>query len=167
LKTGKFKDSGAEYKPMDPESRALLQGVIDDVLVQFKEAVVEGRKISPEALDKIADGRIFSGKQALDLRLVDELGGVDAAVRAAGKLGKIEGEPKVVYPSQPHSSPWVDYFVGDEEEGEASARRIQPRAGFLSDLAQAFSLIGSPVAAPQAGPGIYWLWSQAGSVREE
>ena len=77
LKTGKFKDAGAEYKPMDPESRALLQGVIDDVLVQFRKAVADGRKLPEAKVAAIADGRIFSGRQAKALGLVDELGGIE------------------------------------------------------------------------------------------
>ena len=59
IKTGKFKDAGGEHREMTPEDRALLQGMIDDVLVQFKTAVAAGRKLSLEDVTKVADGRIF------------------------------------------------------------------------------------------------------------
>ncbi len=163
LKTGKFKDAGAEYRPMDPESRELLQGVINDVLLQFKMAVAEGRKLPLEAVDRVADGRIFSGKQALDLKLVDELGGIEAAIRSAAKLGKIKGEPQVVYPSSSRTPVWMQ-FLTDESEEEASSdlgSRGQSKAiESLGQLAQVLTQSIQKGGVPTEGPGIYWLWSQ-------
>jgi protease-4 len=98
VKSGAFKDIGSPVRDMKPEERELLQGVIDNVHLQFIEAVAEGRKMDREKVAKIADGRIFSGAQAKELGLVDVLGNLEDAVAEAGKLAKIEGEPRVVTP---------------------------------------------------------------------
>jgi protease-4 len=162
LKTGKFKDAGAEYRPMDPESRELLQGVINDVLNQFKAAVVEGRKITTEEINAIADGRIFSGRQALGLKLVDELGGIESAIQSAAKMAKIKGEPKVVYPSSSRTPAWMELFA-DQSEEEATARpAIQSESHTLKSLmrlADSFSRTIESGGVPNVGPELYWLWS--------
>jgi protease-4 len=98
VKSGIFKDIGSPVRDMKPEERELLQGVIDNVHSQFIGAVAEGRKMDREKVAKIADGRIFSGEQAKALGLVDALGNLEDAVAEAGKLAKIEGEPRVVTP---------------------------------------------------------------------
>ncbi len=98
VKSGEFKDIGSPVRDMKPEERALLQSVIDNVHGQFIAAVVEGRRMDRESVVRIADGRIFSGEQAKALGLVDVLGNLEDAVAEAGKLAKIEGEPRVVTP---------------------------------------------------------------------
>lgn len=98
VKSGAFKDIGSPIRPMRAEEQALLQGVIDNVHAQFVQAVAEGRRLDREKVAAIADGRIFSGEQAKELGLVDALGNLEDAVAEAGRLGKIEGEPKVVTP---------------------------------------------------------------------
>jgi protease-4 len=97
LKSGKFKDSGSPLKDLTPEERAYLQSTIDDVHNQFKKAVGDTRKLKPEEVNAIADGRIFTGQQAVDLKLVDEIGTMNDAIDAAAKLGGIEGEPNVTH----------------------------------------------------------------------
>ncbi|HRS87226.1 MAG TPA: signal peptide peptidase SppA [Syntrophales bacterium] len=98
VKSGRFKDIGTPVREMTPEERELLQGVVDDIYDHLLDIVSAERKIKKEELRKIADGRIFTGRQAKSLGLVDELGDQGAAVRLAGKLGGIEGKPEVVYP---------------------------------------------------------------------
>jgi protease-4 len=98
VKSGAFKDIGSPLREMKAEERELLQGVIDNVHSQFIGAVAEGRKMERESVAKIADGRIFSGEQAKSLGLVDAIGNLEDAVADAGKLAKIEGEPRVVTP---------------------------------------------------------------------
>jgi protease-4 len=98
IKSGSFKDTGSPVREMSPEERKLLQSVIDNVHSQFVNAVVEGRKLPREDVLAIADGRILSGEQAKGLGLVDVLGNQEDAVAEAGKMAKIEGEPRVVTP---------------------------------------------------------------------
>jgi protease-4 len=71
---------------------------MDDVHQQFIEAVAEGRALEPSTVQALADGRIFTGRQAKDAKLVDELGNLDDAIQLAADLAGIEGEPKVIEP---------------------------------------------------------------------
>lgn len=96
IKSGKNKDIGSAFRTMKPEERELLQGVMDNVHEQFIRAVAEGRKMNIEDVRKIADGRIFTGEQAKEQGLVNELGTLDDATKAAAKLAGIKEEPEVV-----------------------------------------------------------------------
>lgn len=98
VKSGPFKDIGSPVREMKAEERDLLQVVVDNVHSQFVAAVAEGRQMQRDSVAKIADGRIFSGEQAKALGLVDALGNLEDAVAEAGKMAKIEGEPRVVTP---------------------------------------------------------------------
>lgn len=96
IKTGKFKDTGSPARAMTDEERGMLQGVIDSTHGQFVKAVAQGRKLPEESVRAIADGRIFSGEQALALKLVDRIGSMQDAVDEAARLGGIKGEPKLI-----------------------------------------------------------------------
>jgi protease-4 len=98
IKSGKFKDTGSPVRDMTDEERELLQVTLDDVHNQFIDAVFEGRQehLTREEIVALADGRIFSGQQALEHKLVDQLGNLPDAIDRAGELGGISGKPKVV-----------------------------------------------------------------------
>src|SRR5882724_3613486 len=96
IKSGPFKDVLSPFRPMTDEERSLMQGVIDDAHDQFVEAVSKGRGIPAERVREFADGRIFTGRQAKEWGLVDELGGLQTAVELAGKVAGIEGLPKTI-----------------------------------------------------------------------
>ncbi|NTW99256.1 MAG: signal peptide peptidase SppA [Geobacteraceae bacterium] len=98
LKTGKYKDSGSPVRQFSAEDRAMLQSVIDNTHQQFVRAVAEGRRMPIEDVRKIADGRILSGEQAKDLKLVDRLGTLQDAIEEAGRLAGISGEPELLLP---------------------------------------------------------------------
>ncbi|HET9963629.1 MAG TPA: signal peptide peptidase SppA [Nitrospiraceae bacterium] len=98
IKSGRFKDVGSPLRKMSDEERKLLQAVMDDVHHQFIQAVAEGRSLEPSEVVPLADGRIFTGRQAKEARLVDELGDLEDAIRIAAEVAGIEGEPKVVEP---------------------------------------------------------------------
>ena len=100
IKSGKFKDILSPTRNLTEEERGLLQGVIDSIQSQFIEAVVQGRNIPREKVAKIADGRIFSGEQAMHEGLVDELGNLQDAIEIASKMAGIIGRPDVVYPEK-------------------------------------------------------------------
>lgn len=96
VKSGKFKDTGSPHRELTPEDRVYLQSWIDDAFGQFVDVVARERRLSKTAVMKIADGRVFTGRQAKALGLVDLLGDYRDAVRLAGRLGKIKGEPELV-----------------------------------------------------------------------
>lgn len=96
VKAGEYKDIGSPYREMTAEEQKLLQAVIDDVHSQFIEAVATGRNLAEADVRGLADGRIFTGRQALQLKLVDQLGDLEDAIRVAGELAGIKGKPVVV-----------------------------------------------------------------------
>jgi protease-4 len=96
IKSGKHKDLASAFRGIGKEERMILQNVLDNVHEQFITAVAEGRNIEVSELRKIADGRIFTGQQAIDVGLVDELGNMEDAIRITADLAGIEGEPKVI-----------------------------------------------------------------------
>lgn len=110
VKSGEYKDIGSPAREMTSLEREILQDLIDDVHSQFVASVAVGRKLDEEAVRVIADGRIFSGRRAMDMGLVDRMGNLDVAIRRAGELAGIDGEPNVVYP--PGKRPkFIDLFI--------------------------------------------------------
>ncbi len=109
FKSGRLKDMLAIDQPVTPEARAIVQEVLGEMHRQFKEAVAAQRKLAMEEVDPLADGRIFTGQEALEHKLVDELGGLVAAAQAAAKVAGIEGEPELVTPKK--RIPILDRFI--------------------------------------------------------
>ena len=87
VKAGKFKDLGSPLREMTDEERKLLEGLLENVHTQFITAVAKGRKLSTDQVRPLADGRVYSGEQALGLKLVDRLGGLRDAVALAAERG--------------------------------------------------------------------------------
>jgi protease IV len=100
ITAGKLKDSGSPFKPMTAEEREYFSRMLEDVHAQFIQAVADGRGLKVEEVTPVADGRVFTGRQAKEMKLVDELGGLSDAVEAVAKLAGIKGEPKTEYPKQ-------------------------------------------------------------------
>ena len=96
IKSGRYKDMASPFRAMTEEDRTLLQGVLDDVHAQFIEAVATGRALNVEQVKGMADGRIFTGRQAKSVSLVDELGDLQDAIKLAAQLVGISGEPRVI-----------------------------------------------------------------------
>ncbi|MFY9399084.1 MAG: signal peptide peptidase SppA [Desulfomonilia bacterium] len=102
---GEFKDAGSPFKPLTETERRHFKDMARDVHDQFKEAVAEGRGISSELVDEYADGRVFTGRQALSAGLIDRLGGLDAVIEDARQRAGIEGEPRIVW-GRPDQGYW-------------------------------------------------------------
>ncbi|MGQ9631225.1 MAG: signal peptide peptidase SppA [bacterium] len=96
VKSSAFKDIGLPSREMTEEEKAVIQGVVDDDYRQFIKVVAEARNMSEEEVRKLADGRIYTGSQALNLGLVDELGNFQDGLDVAAKLGGIEGKPRIL-----------------------------------------------------------------------
>jgi len=96
IKSGPHKDMGSAARPLTPEERRIFQGMVDDIYDQFVAVVARGREMEESRVRQLADGRVFTGNQAKELGLVDELGDLRDAVRLAGRLAGIRGEPRVV-----------------------------------------------------------------------
>jgi len=115
IKSGARKDVGNFMRAMTPDERTYLQSVLDDEHSQFVEAVAKGRGMKAQDVWSIADGSVFTGRQAKAMGLVDELGDLEDAIKLAGKMGRIEGEPKVVTEEKKYS--FWDILKGEDMGG--------------------------------------------------
>lgn len=116
IKSDSAKDVGSPFRRMNPEDRELLQGVVSDVYEQFLEIVATERELPSDSLRPIADGRIFTGRQALAYGLVDSLGTFEEAKLIAAEFSGIKGEPRLIRPRRPFRS-WLVDFMESTAEG--------------------------------------------------
>jgi protease-4 len=100
ITAGKMKDVGSPLKPLSEEDRKFLEGILQNMHQQFKKAVQVGRGLDEAKINELADGRIFTGQQALDLGLVDQLGNQQDAIDLAAKMLGIKDKPKLLYPKK-------------------------------------------------------------------
>lgn len=112
LKTGEFKDTGNPARPMTQAERAYLQSMLDNMLSQFVQAVADGRKMKVEDIKTIADGRVWTGNQAIGLKLIDQIGDFQAAVKDTARSVGIKGEPTLVHPEKERHT-LLDLILGD------------------------------------------------------
>lgn len=104
IKTGAYKDSGAEYRAMREDEKALFQQMADEVLAQFKGAVAEGRKMAPDKVTQYADGRVFTGETAVKLGFADQLGTIEDAKKLIGQMSGIGPKPEMFEPPKKRPS---------------------------------------------------------------
>lgn len=143
ITAGKLKDAGNPFREMSAEERSYFQAMLEDVHAQFIGAVVESRKLPEEEVRKVADGRVFTGRKAKELKLVDELGGLLDAVREAGKLAGMRGEPRIEYPSK--DRPLFRAMFGDD--AQALVHALSTRLG------EVLSAPGPRLLMPSPAPG--------------
>ncbi len=101
VKSGAFKDEGSAFRPMTEEEVAVWQAIIDEAYQGFVQVVADGRKLPVDQVKKLADGRVYTGRQAQSLGLVDKLGNLPDVVKRAAELGGIQGEPRIVEYKEP------------------------------------------------------------------
>lgn len=128
MKAGKLKDMMSPYRPMGAEERAVVERLLKEIHEQFIEAVAEGRGMTVEEVRQLADGRIYSGAQAKENKLVDELGGLQDALRAAGQLGGVAGRAQM---KEYGPSGLLRWLFGSS--GSRGSTRIGVTGGLLYD----------------------------------
>jgi protease-4 len=96
IKSGEFKDVGSPYRQMTEEEKAYLGGLLDRVYEQFLRTVSEGRGLPLDRIRELAEGRLYTGEEAVELGLVDKIGTYEDALLMAARMGGISGEPRVV-----------------------------------------------------------------------
>lgn len=104
VKSGQYKDIGSPLREMTPEERIIIQELVDDIYSQFIDVIVENRKLTREQVVAIADGRVFTGRKAKELGLVDQLGDLSSAARLASELSGKDGKYDLVYPQKKNPS---------------------------------------------------------------
>jgi protease IV len=112
VKSGVNKDIGSPFQPLSPEGRQILQSLVDNVHSQFVVAVAQSRGMDEAEVRKLADGRIYSGEQAKDLGLVDQIGTLEDAIELAAKRAGIAEEPAVYYSRPEQEKWWERFFMG-------------------------------------------------------
>ena len=95
IKSGKYKDTGSMFRQMTEPEKEIWQSIIDQSYEEFVRIVAEGRDLPVDEVKTLADGRVYTGQQALDLKLVDKLGNLPEAIARAAELGGISGEPRI------------------------------------------------------------------------
>jgi protease-4 len=111
VKSAANKDIGSPFQPLSSEGKAILQSLVDNVHNQFVGAVAEARSMDPTEVRKLADGRIYSGAQAKELGLVDQLGNLEDAIELAAKRAGLEEEPAVYYSREEQPYWWERLFM--------------------------------------------------------
>jgi protease-4 len=112
MKAGEFKDTGSPTRDLTPAEQQYMQGLIDNMHSQFIQAVAEGRKAKVEDIRAIANGKVWTGEQALSMKLIDEVGDFQTAVKETAKSVGISGEPVLVHPERDRKTV-LDLLFGD------------------------------------------------------
>jgi protease-4 len=134
IKSGEFKDTGDPARDLTPAERTYLQGMVNNMKEQFVAAIASGRGLKAEDIGGLADGRVWTGQQALALKLVDQIGDFEAAVQDTAKAVGIKGEPALVRLAKERRG-LLDLIFGDASE-------------WLPDRSKLM----------QRNPGFYFLW---------
>lgn len=116
VKSGAHKDMGSPFRPVTPGDRAVLGALVDDVFNQFTEAVIRERQLPPDTVQRLADGRVLSGRQALHEGLVDRLGNLYDAESAAGRMAGLGARPRIVQARRRRST-LLDLVLGGKAAG--------------------------------------------------
>lgn len=133
LKSGAMKDVGSPTRPMTAEERAYIEGILKKLHEQFKASVALSRGLTKGEMDAIADGRILTGLEAKEKKLVDEIGGMNLATKIAAELGGVKGEPEVFYPPKGKERFWESLV-----EGTVSRASERVLSAFLTPLRLTF-----------------------------
>jgi protease IV len=132
IKSGKFKDLGSPLRAMTSEEHILLQNVVNDVHKQFVQAIAKGRGLPLSEINRIADGRIMTGQQALKLNLIDEVGGLEKTIDLLAKKIGVVGKPKVI--EQKEKIPFLNWLLQGRLSNRLAETFIpspQPRLQYL------------------------------------
>ena len=112
MKAGEFKDTGSPTREMTPVEREYMQGLIDNMHTQFIRAVADGRHVKEEDIRSVADGKVWTGEQAAELKLVDQIADFEGAVKDTARAVNISGEPTLIWPPKEKRS-GLDLLFGD------------------------------------------------------
>src|ERR1700689_4092360 len=130
LKTGEFKDTGNPARDLTPNEQAYMQSLIDDMFGQFIQAVADGRGMKFDDVKAIANGKVWSGKEALSMKLIDDVGDFEAVVKDTAKSVGITGEPTLVRPEKDRRT-LLDLMLGDVSQYLPDASKmLEQHVGF-------------------------------------
>src|SRR5271165_3102999 len=130
LKTGEFKDTGNPARDLTPAEQAYLQSLLENMFGQFVQAVADGRGMKFDDVKAIADGKVWTGKEALSMKLIDDTGDFEAVVKDTAKSVGISGEPTLVHPEKDRRT-MLDLMTGDLSQYLPDAgKMLEQHVGF-------------------------------------
>src|SRR5277367_4687276 len=130
IKTGEFKDTGNPARDLTPSEQAYMQSLIDNMFGQFVKAVADGRNLKFDDVKSIADGKVWTGEQAKSMKLIDEVGDFEAAVKDTAKSVGISGEPTLVRPERDRKT-LLDLMTGDVSQWiPGREKMLEQQVGF-------------------------------------
>jgi protease-4 len=130
LKTGEFKDTGNPARDLTPAEQAYMQSLIDNMFGQFVQAVADGRGMKFDDVKAIANGKVWTGEQALSMKLIDNVGDFEAVVKDTAKAVNISGEPTLVHPEKDRRT-LLDLVLGDVSQYLPNAEKmLEQHVGF-------------------------------------
>lgn len=135
VKTNKNGTFGSTMRPLTPDEMRMLQVYIDRGYTTFKNRVAQGRNLTMAQVEAIAQGHVYTGEDALKIKLVDELGGLEKAVKKAAQLAKIDNYYKVSYPSPVN---WFDQIFGENVQDNYLNEQLYTSLGIFY---QPFSIL--------------------------
>lgn len=118
ITSGKYKDSGAEYRAMRDDERELFQEMINDVYGQFRKTVQDSRKLDDKTMDAYADGRVFSGVKAVDLGFADQVGMIDDAVKLAAQMANL-GDDYELFEPKKHRPHMLEMLMDNQDDEDS------------------------------------------------
>ncbi|NLG48817.1 MAG: signal peptide peptidase SppA, partial [Chloroflexi bacterium] len=130
VKSGQHKDQGGYHRPLTEQELEMYQEIVDEAYEDFLQVVADGRDLAPEQVRELADGRVFSGRQAVELSLADAEGDLDDAIAVAASMGNIEGTPSLLHIQ--HQPGLLDVFLS-----YFSSVQRPPEAALLEELLNA------------------------------
>jgi protease IV len=130
LKTGEFKDTGNPTRDLTPAEQAYMQSLIDNMFGQFIQAVADGRGMKFDDVKAIANGKVWTGQEALSMKLIDNVGDFQAVVKDTAKSVGISGEPTLVHPEKDRKT-LLDLMLGDVSQYLPDATKmLEQHVGF-------------------------------------
>ncbi|MFZ0941640.1 MAG: signal peptide peptidase SppA [Candidatus Sulfotelmatobacter sp.] len=130
FKTGEFKDTGNPTRDLTPAEQAYMQSLIDNMFGQFVQAVADGRGMKFDDVKAIANGKVWTGEQALSMKLIDNVGDFQAVVKDTAKSVGISGEPTLVHPEKDRKT-LLDLMLGDVSQYLPNTEKVlEQHVGF-------------------------------------
>ena len=130
IKTGEFKDTGDPARDLTPAEQAYLQSLLDNMFGQFIKVVADGRGLKYEDVKSLANGKVWTGEQAMSMKLIDSVGDFETAVADTAKSVGIKGEPTLVRPEKERKT-LLDLLLGDVSEYLPSREKmLEQQVGF-------------------------------------
>jgi len=148
VRTGKYANIGSTFYPMTTEERAIIQESVEKIYDTFITHVSEGRKMDKSAVDSVGQGRVWSGTDAKALGLVDEIGGLDAAIEIAAKLAKLDKHRTISLPEQKDFMKQIMEDFGEEAKISAVKNELGAAYTYYKEVESLVDMQGVQARLP-------------------